>query len=241
MAGLGAPPPTTDDAKVTFKAADEARPSVEVEIIGVACCFLLRNLLALEEQAELFEYIRQKDTTPSDQPRAMVPAPKTLQLGADGGATLNFARGDASVVNRMVEKAVEVLTAHRLNVVGSCDVCHYTRLSMATIRYEAPGGHFPPHVDHCDGSSVFLASLGCTANFMVQTPAMAPQRVHFKLHSGDLLVFDASTKAAVLHSVVSIDEASPRDIMETSSQLLLGSQFPALQKHRYGVQCRVHF
>merc|ERR1711972_1183177 len=110
----------------------------------------------------------------------------------------------------------------------------YKSLSMATIRYEAPDGRFPPHVDHCNDSFVFLASLGRTANFMVKGPAMDAQK-NFKFCSGDMLVFDSSTKAALLHSCVSIDEsASPVGD-------LLASKFPVLQKHRYGVQCRMWF
>ena len=198
-------------------------------------------MLTREEQAELFEFIQQNDKTPSGQPRAMVPTPKTLQLGEDG-PTLEFARGDSSIVSRMVEKGGEVLKAQRLNTTGCFDVCQFKSLSVATIRYEAPGGHFPMHVDHCNDSFVFLASLGCTANFAVQTPAMA-LRMNFKLCCGDVLVFDASTKAAILHSVVSIDEASPGDATTGAGDThqWLGRQFPTLRKHRFGVQCRMYF
>merc|ERR1719203_1445101 len=90
---------------------------------------------------------------------------------------------------------------------GRFKLCDYESLSMATIRYEAPNGHFPPHVDHCNDSFVCLASLGRTANFMVRGPSMDAQR-HFKFCSGDVLVFDASTEAALLHSCVSIDESA---------------------------------
>lgn len=210
---------------------DEARLSVEVID---AECFLIRNLLTLEEQTGLFEYIQENDKTPSNQPRAMVPAPKTLLLGNDGDPTIKYAFGDSSIVNHLVEKGGEVLRTEHLNVVGPFDVCQYRSLSMATIRYEVPDGHFPPHVDHCNDSFVFLTSLGCTANFMVKAPAMASQ-YRFKFRSGDLLVFNASSQAAILHSVVNIDETG------SSTGEVLGSKFPVLQNHRYGVQCRMHF
>mmetsp|Transcript_21691 Transcript_21691/g.43905 ORF Transcript_21691/g.43905 Transcript_21691/m.43905 type:complete len:219 (-) Transcript_21691:187-843(-) len=218
---MAAQPPSWDDERLTLEVLD-------------AECILIRNLLTLEEQTRLFEYIQHHDKTPSDLPRAMVPAPKTLQLGEDGRPNRSYTFGEGTIVNAMVEKGAQVLQAHGLNVMGGLDVCQHTKLSMAVIRYEAPDGRFPPHIDHCDESFVFLSSLGRTANFMVKGPTMGEQK-HFKFCSGDLLVFNASSRAALLHSVVSIDE--------TGSELgeLLGSLFPALQKHRYGVQCRMYF
>eukprot|EP00420_Gonyaulax_spinifera_P002525 CAMPEP_0197926336 /NCGR_PEP_ID=MMETSP1439-20131203/98968_1 /TAXON_ID=66791 /ORGANISM="Gonyaulax spinifera, Strain CCMP409" /LENGTH=232 /DNA_ID=CAMNT_0043548865 /DNA_START=40 /DNA_END=738 /DNA_ORIENTATION=+ len=197
-------------------------------------CILMRNLLTLEEQTRLFEYIQHHDKTPSNLPRAMAPAPKTLQLGEAGSPNLRYKFGEESVVNAMVEKGAGVLQKNGLHVIDGLDVCQYKSLSMATIRYEAPDGHFPPHVDHCNESVVFLASLGCTANFMVKGPTM-DAKTQFKFCSGDLLVFNASSKAAILHSVMSIDE--------TGSEMgeLLGSRFPVLRSHRYGVQCRMYF
>eukprot|EP00927_Polykrikos_kofoidii_P027573 TRINITY_DN24204_c0_g1_i1.p1 TRINITY_DN24204_c0_g1~~TRINITY_DN24204_c0_g1_i1.p1 ORF type:complete len:261 (-),score=39.97 TRINITY_DN24204_c0_g1_i1:39-746(-) len=210
---------------------DEERLTLEVLDTE---CILMRNLLTLEEQTRLFEYIQHHDKTPSDLPRAMVPSPKTLQLGEAGYPNIRYQAGQESVVNAMVEKGAGVLQRNGLNVMDGFDVCQYNSLSMATIRYEAPDGRFPPHVDHCDESFVFLSSLGRTANFMVKGPTMDEQK-RFKFCSGDLLVFNASSKAAILHAVTSIDE--------TGSELgeLLGSRFPVLQNHRYGVQCRMYF
>ena len=53
----------------------------------------------------------------------------------------------------------------------------------------------------------FCLSLGCTANFMVKGPNMSDKEV-FKFNSGDMLVFDPSTEANILHEVKSIDEVS---------------------------------
>ncbi|GMI41179.1 hypothetical protein TeGR_g14031 [Tetraparma gracilis] len=99
---------------------------------------------------------------------------------------------------------------------------------MATISYP-PSTRFPPHVDHCDNSLVCLTSLGLTSRFMVQAPGMSEKQV-LELSSGDLLVFDASSAANILHGVEGIVEGScPEGLCET------------LQKHRYGVQCRLTF
>ena len=212
-----------------------------------AACVLIRNLLPLSDQKELFEYIQENDKTPTrdnnnpPRPRPMVPSPQTLLLGEDGNTpTIKYGFGDVSIVTRMVEKACNVLKTKTLNFGFDDVLCQqqqYKSLSMATIRYEAPGGHFPPHVDHCDDSFVFLISLGCTANFMVKAPDMATEKT-FKFRSGDMLVFDASSKASILHSVVSIDDEATST---TRAGELLGREFPILQNHRYGVQCRMNF
>jgi len=214
---------------------------VNVEVLDAACV-LIRGALSLDEQEKLCSYIEERDRTPADQPRAMVPTPKTLILGEDGDPKVKYVRGDdPTVVSLMVEKVSGILKeqvvepdACPLVLNGDFDIGDYTSLSMATIRYEAPDGRFPPHIDHCKDSFVFLASLGRTANFMVKGPSMETQR-DFKFYSGDVLVFDASTEAGLLHSCMHIDESA--------SQIgeLLANRCPNLQKHRYGVQCRMYF
>ena len=100
------------------------------------------------------------------------------------------------------------------------------------VTAQAPDGKFPAHVDHCDGSLVYLMTLGCTAHFMVKAPGMEATH-HFDLVSGDMLVFDASTGANVQHAVTGIKEGScPVHLAEKSAML---------KRHRYGVQCRVRF
>ena len=106
-------------------------------------------------------------------------------------------------------------------------------LTMAAIKYEAPDGCFVAHVDHCRNSLVFLASLGCSARFMVKSPGGAEERQTFEFNSGDLLVFDASSEAAIVHAVLGVNEGSCPEG--------LGERFPVLTGHRYGVQCRFSF
>ena len=77
-------------------------------------------------------------------------------------------------------------------------------------------------------------SIGCTANFMVKPPNMRNKKV-FKFKSGDLLIFNASTNAAIVHGVNSIDHIS------SHCPVQLTTKFKILQDHRIGVQCRVHF
>ena len=58
------------------------------------------------------------------------------------------------------------------------------------------------------------------------------------MRSGDALVFDPSSEAAVLHGIDVVargeEETSPR-------QNALGETFEMLRRSRFGVQCRVSF
>lgn len=196
-------------------------------------CYLIRNHLRPEEQVVLFQYIQKQDQTPWDTlPRVMVPVPKTLLFKNDKNdenePTLNFEPGDKSVISGMVGKANAIMNQSN----SSLDLRKYKSLSMAAIRYKSPDGRFPPHLDHCNNSFVYLMSLGCTANFMVKGPNMEDKR-DIKFHSGDLMVFNASTEAAILHGVMSIEPGTCPEA--------LGKAFPVLQNHRYGVQCRARF
>lgn len=207
----------------------------EVEVLHPNC-FLLRDLLSPQEQTRLFDYIQQNDKTPwNDLPRAMSPKPKTLIFG-DAQPTLKYEIGEKSLVNDMVERAAEIVMHRSRDSTASTMVEQLKRrqrksLSMAAIRYEAPDACFPPHVDHCPDSLVFLASLGCTARFMIKGPDME-EKLAFDFRSGDLLVFDASSEARILHGVMGVEEGSCPDFLEN---------FSILRGHRYGVQCRLRF
>ena len=197
-------------------------------------CFLLRNLLSLEEQVELFEFIEKNDKSPNTdgKPPVLSPAPKTLLLGDDGYPLKKYEFAGASLANQIVKKATDRLKAQNMSVMRGFDLCQFKSLSLGAIRYEAPHGRFPPHVDHCNESFVFLASIGCTANFMIRGPRMAqPKRVQF--FSGDMLVFNASTEANILHAVESIERTG------SDAWVSLAKKFPLLRGHRYGVQIRM--
>ena len=203
--------------------------NIEIEVMDNNC-FLLHGALDKEEQTRLFEYILEKDTTRDKPSTALFPSPKTLILG-DDSPLLKFEFAEKSLVNAMVDNVSDIAMRNKLN--QNVDLCTYKSIGMGVIKYLSPTGHFPAHIDHCNYSFVYLTSLGCTANFMVKTPSMETKRI-FKFNSGDLLVFDASTEAAVLHEVVSIDD-------ETSCPDEMGNVFEVMKTHRFGVQCRVHF
>ena len=83
-----------------------------------------------------------------------------------------------------------------------------------------------------------LFSLGRTVTFHLQTPGMA-RRHTFEMKSGDALVFDPSSEAAIVHGVIGIacaeEEASARgDELEA-----LVEKFDVLRSSRFGIQCRV--
>ena len=105
------------------------------------------------------------------------------------------------------------------------------RYTVSVIRYPAPDGSFAEHIDHCNNPKawVVLLSLGCTATFSVRRSRDDPKTL-LKLESGDVMVFDPSTTAAIRHGVVSIEESTcPRALVEA---------FEDMAEHRFGVQCR---
>ena len=120
----------------------------EVEILDTEC-LLIRHALMLEEQKMLFEYIQSNDRTPSldNRPKPMVPSPKTLLLG-ENQPSLLYSFGQSSVVNDMVMKATKILKDKDFHIINGHDICKpFTSLSMATIQYESPHGHFAPHIE----------------------------------------------------------------------------------------------
>lgn len=58
--------------------------------------------------------------------------------------------------------------------------------------------------------------------------------VELQLRSGDVLVFEPSSRAAIAHEVAGVGE-------EDSCPVALGEAFDELRRFRYGVQCRVRF
>ena len=206
--------------------------------------FLLRGALALEEQVRLFGFIHERDATDWEKfSPCMNPTPKTLELlqqhETQTARTLRCGPSDETAVVEMVAKAIGILRWHQA----------IKSLTVAVIRYCASGsnpcigGCFPPHVDHCnDGSWVFLFSLGCTATFHVQSTGMA-QRQTIEMKSGDALVFDPSSEAAVVHGVTGVareeEGASARGDELGARGDELGARFEVLRSSRFGVQCRV--
>ena len=198
---------------------------------------LLKGLLSYEEQLQLFTFIHERDATDWERlSPCMNPSPKTLQLvqqhGAQAAPLLSFGPNSEAVIVEMVQKAIQALQWPQA----------IRSLTVAVIRYCASGTNpcigscFPPHVDHCnDRSWVFLFSLGCTATFHIKSPDMA-QRHTFEMKSGDALVFDPSSEAAVLHGV---DGVAREEEEASSAGDELRGEFEALRHSRFGVQCRV--
>ena len=63
------------------------------------------------------------------------------------------------------------------------------------------------------------------------------QRSTFEMNSGDILVFDPSSEAAIVHGVAGV--VSSREASKT--EVVLGAKFDVLRSSRFGVQCRVMF
>ncbi len=167
----------------------------------------------------------------------MHPTPKTIIF--DGNqSTLKFSSGDNIYNELIVQTANDVLKKEEVtlqkNYPRFSTACNTdtTTMSVGVIRYQVPNGNFPEHIDHCnDNSWVYLLSLGCSANFVVKDNTRPQsEKQQFRFSSGDVLVFDPSSDAAIVHGVVSIN----------------GDEFPLFlecpeefEQFRFGVQCRV--
>ena len=227
---------------VAVGSADGGSSSGAPEDVAVAThgarWHLLQGVLTLEEQVRLFGFIRERDATDWEKlSPCMNPTPKTLALRQEPGAhpapILSYGPDDGAAVAEMVTKALGILRWRQA----------IKSMTVAAIRYCASGSHpcigscFPPHVDHCnDRSWVVLFSLGRTATFHIQAPGMA-QRHTFDMNSGDILLFDPSSEAAVLHGVAGV--ASCDEDASRRAEDELGARFDVLRSSRFGVQCRV--
>ena len=108
----------------------------------------------------------------------MDPKPKTLLFNDHEPRLVFDAEADRdSPVSAMVDAATVVLRAHDADACGAID---HRSISLSCIQYESPTGAFAPHVDHCANSLVYLLSLGCAANFVVQTNTIHGQQGKFQ-------------------------------------------------------------
>ena len=192
-------------------------------------CFYVQNALSLEEQRDLTRFIKQRVKNKNIKSSAMIRSAKTLPIGEKNTPSVKFSNDDKDPPVIFVKKTIKILGRY----IPSSNI---SGLSAAAIRYPAPEGRFPSHIDHCnDGSFVFLTSLGRTARFSIKDPDMEKSRV-LAFGSGDVLVFDPSSEAKLLHSVDCIEKDS------STTGAALEREFPQLiAGHRIGVQCRVSF
>ena len=231
-----------------------------VETLVEQQCYLIRNALSPKEQIDLFQdVLNQSQETDNSPKRCMNPSPKTIIF--DGNrSTIHYEllhndRDDRrddngmDVFNKMIQTVNKCLFRdggnNNNNDVMELQHNHFptfNHLSVGVIRYPVPDGNFPEHCDHCKNSWVYLLSLGCTATFVVYNKETMDEKLSFGMQSGDVLVFDASTEASIIHGVKNIQpNTCPRELLDmlvdddtTSSSLLL-------QNHRFGVQCRVRY
>lgn len=201
-------------------------------------CYLIRNCLSPSQQISIYQDFshRSKHTDNRSKP-CMHPTPKTIIF--DGNqSTLNFNSGDniynqliVQTANDVLKKEKSLQKKHHRRFETTCNT-DTTTMSVGVIRYQVPNGNFPEHIDHCnDNSWVYLLSLGCSANFVVKgnnSPLSEKQQFRFK--SGDVLVFDPSSDAAVKHGVISINGDEVPLFLDCPEEF---------EQFRFGVQCRV--
>ena len=98
------------------------------------------------------------------------------------------------------------------------DLSKYRLSQISCLKYPTPNGQLGKHCD-ANPSVAFLFSIGCTSNFYVFGPLMKrndPKQfvdkfkdgITFKFKSGDMLFFDASNEANIIHGVMGVDDSS---------------------------------
>jgi len=186
----------------------------------------------------------------------MNPTPKTLIFN-DYQSTLKFIKGDDdNVYNQLIihhananlqeyayqnnnSELTETLTKMMMitSYASSSETSNTSpsSMSVAVIRYKPPNDKFPLHIDHTnDNSYVYLLNLGCSANFIVKGPN--EKKKEFIFCSGDVLIFDPSSNAGILHGVDSINVNDFPTISVDYADQCIQEDF---QRFRFGVQCRV--
>ena len=209
-----------------------------VETILEDQCYVIRQALSPSEQAQVFEDLMERSKNTDNTSTSLYPSPKTIRFDGEL-SSLKFNHTDKSSVYKklILEKAADHLFRYGSNAsdngkrsAGPTWLQSPVEFTVAAIRYDVATGALADHVDHCnDGSWVVLLSLGCTAKFNVNKRGIL-------FRSGDILVFDPSTKAGVSHGIESI--VPQEDDMHKMDDGLI-RRHPTLEQYRFGVQCRV--
>lgn len=219
----------------------------------------IQNALTMDEQMSLWQDLVDRDKTEfyakfANNPRAKLNAQfkknnnieEKKQENKDGAPSKKhafpikfdknsvfefFKSSDNSIYNQLVQKANDIINK-KFKDYAILKQYKDKGIALTAIVYKSPNGNLGNHIDKAT-SLVYLFSLGCTANFYIHGPKMDKERV-IKFKSGDMLLFDASSEAKVMHGVQSIDDTStcPKD---------LGDKYEKLKTNRVGVQCRIHF
>ena len=258
----------TYDSNSSLPISDSTSPEVEVVLENE--CFWIHNALTLKEQIEVFADIleRSKHVDNTQKRPCMNPSPKTLIFNGQE-PTLRFGKkrdceggnNEEITISQPLSSIYDELILRRANALvspfvdgkktttGAESALGYNRYSVGVIRYTAPNGSFPEHIDHCNHPNgwVVLLSLGCKARFSVRKgipkdiSAKAAEKkkhnpkMHLELNSGDVLIFDPSSNAAILHGVASIlPSTCPQALIDAFGE-------EAMSNRRYGVQCRTSF
>lgn len=179
-------------------------------------CILIRNALTMEEQMELFEALEKE----------MANQPEEFQT--QGAGQLAYEINEEfteSVPFRLLSKAIDFIKKN-YELKGLKDITKYEVFCCDALTYNYPDGSLARHCDNRrDKSVVFLYTIGCTANFYVHTPEMKGEAFKdgkvLKFKSGEMLFFDATKAANMVHGVDSIENAEtcPPQLKEKYKEL----------------------
>merc|ERR1712228_582494 len=142
---------------------------------------------------------------------------------------------------KMVQKVGNIIERNMKITSLKKDLSKYKLSQISAFKYRTPAGQLGLHCDS-NPSVAFLFSIGCTCNFYVFGASMQhnkdKQSVNkfkdgqtFKFKSGDMLFFDASHEANIIHGVMGIDDSS-------SCPTILKEKCKGIEEYRISCQLR---
>ena len=203
---------------------------------------LIHGILSIDEQMEILQEMLKEEKIVQDRLKKYrgdnykVPIKDglvSMYTKQKMGGDLMEEYGD-SIYYKLISKATKLIHKN-YKLYDKIDLSKSKLGHIQAAKYKSNEGKLKNHIDgifHGD-NAVFLFSIGCIANFYVKGPKMENGKL-FKFKSGDMLFFDATNKANILHGIESIDDGSttPKELKE---------KFEMSNEYRIGLQMRQYY
>eukprot|EP01084_Bolivina_argentea_P085553 154635_1 len=164
-------------------------------------CILLRNMFDIEEQCELYSaIIKISALTLKGKIKANKNWTRLMRIQPTNKAHKGR---NSPIYDKLFDRTFNTLYAMNNIKTKLPSLSSIGKHTMRANLYPAPHGNIYRHYDKRNGY-VLLYSLGCSIIFYVKGPQMDKKNgsgITFEMHSGDILLFDASTRARIEHGV----------------------------------------
>eukprot|EP01084_Bolivina_argentea_P220691 373975_1 len=202
-------------------------------------CVLIRNGLNIDEQCELYETLLISTKYPLDNKRYKNSKAMTCEIVSkwDMFNPLHYKRDyGMRILDKYVNKSLQYLYTFKTKTIY--DINDYNKLQIRASKYTYPKGKLIPHCDGFPGFIILIA-LGCDVNFMIKSHLFnnKNQEINFVFKSGDIVIFDSSTKANIIHEVKGVvPNTCPNEILNKYSefkQTRISIQWRFTRKHKH--------